>query len=68
MADYIIVISLLLAFFIKQVESYYNEKLVNANDSYNEAKTLEKINKYNLLFRSLVFIAILAIMYWAYKL
>ena len=68
MADYIIVISLLLAFFIKQVESYYNEKLINANDSYTEAKTLEKINKYNFLFRSLVFIAILAIMYWAYKL
>ena len=68
MTDYIIVISLLLAFFIKQVESYYNEKLINANDSYTEAKTKEKINKYNFLFRSLIFIAILAIIYWAYKL
>ena len=34
MADYIIIISILSAFFIKQIESYYEEKLKNLNDSY----------------------------------
>ena len=43
MTDYIIVISILSAFFVKQLESYYDEKFKNANDSYSEAKILEKI-------------------------
>ena len=68
MADYIIVISILSAFFIKQIESYYDEKFKNANDSYSEAKILEKIKRLNSLFGFMMILLVLAIIYWVYKL
>jgi len=68
MADYIIIISILSAFFIKQIESYYEEKLKNLNDSYLENKLSEKIKKLNLLFSFIMIILVLAIIYWVCKL
>jgi hypothetical protein len=68
MADYIIIISILSAFFIKQIESYYEEKLKNLSDSYLENKLSEKIKKLNLLFSFIMIILVLAIIYWVCKL
>ena len=68
MVDYIIVISILSAFFIKQVESYYDEKLKNSNDSYSEAKLFEKIERLKLVFNFIMLVLVLAITYWVYKL
>jgi hypothetical protein len=68
MADYIIIISILSAFFIKQIESYYEEKLKNLNDSYLGNKLSEKIKKLNLLFSFIMIILVLAIIYWVCKL
>jgi hypothetical protein len=68
MNDYIIVISILSAFFVKQLESYYEEKFKNANDSYSEAKLFEKIKKLNLIFSSIMLVLVIAIIYWLYKL
>ena len=68
MADYIIIISILSAFFIKQIESYYEEKLKNLNDSYLGNKLSEKIKKLNLLFSFIILVLVLAILYWVYKL
>jgi hypothetical protein len=68
MADYIIVISILSAFFIKQVESYYDEKLKNSNDSYSEAKLFEKIERLKLVFNFIMLVLVIAISYWVYHL
>lgn len=68
MADYIIVATLLLAFFLKQVINYYDDKLKNANDSYIEAKALDKLGTLNFIFNITVLILILAIIYWVYYL
>jgi hypothetical protein len=68
MVDYIIVISILSAFFIKQVESYYEEKFKNLNDSYSESILFEKIKKLNLLFSFTILVLVLAIIYWVYNL
>ena len=68
MADYIIVISILSAFFVKQLESYYDEKMKNANDSYSEAKIFEKIERLKLVFSFIMIVLVLAITYWVYKL
>jgi len=68
MADYIIVISILSAFFIKQVESYYDEKLKNSNDSYSEAKLFEKNGRLKLVFNLIMLVLVIAISYWVYHL
>ena len=68
MTDYIIVISILSAFFVKQVESYYDEKFKNANDSYSEAKILEKTKRLKFLFGFIMLVLVLAVSYWVYKL
>ena len=68
MNDYIIVISILSAFFVKQLESYYEEKFKNANDSYSEAKLFEKIERLKLVFNFIMLVLVIAIIYWLYKL
>ena len=67
MADYIIVATILLAFFLKQLESYYDEKFKNVNDSYSEAKLLEKIKRINFFFNLTMLVFVMAITYWVYK-
>jgi hypothetical protein len=68
MTDYIIVISILSAFFVKQLESYYDEKFKNANDSYSETKILEKTKRLKFLFGFIMLVLVLAVSYWVYKL
>ncbi len=65
--DYLILITLIMAFLLKQYVGVLQEKLEKSKDSFSESKIINKINTIDRLSAYLVSLLVIEIIIWLAK-
>lgn len=66
--DYILLLTLIFLFLLKQYENVLEDKFNNVDNSFDQSINAKKIEKIKKVFNFIVILLILEIMVWVYSL
>jgi hypothetical protein len=66
--DYILLLTLIFLFLLKQYENVLEDKFNNVDNSFDQSINVKKIEKIKKVFNFIVILLILEIMVWVYSL
>ena len=66
--DYILLLTLIFLFLLKQYENVLEDKFNNVDNSFDQSINIKKIDKIKKVFNFLIILFILEIMIWVYSL